>query len=705
MVFYDISGIRQHYLWMALFFVSFFGLLSGALLFFSLEHASSSTILPYTNISNDAAFDKTIALTFDDGPHPKYTPELMALLKTENVPATFFLIGKGVIEYPDVARSIVEEGFEIGNHTFTHSEHMADSAERLRYELVSTEQIIRNATERETKLFRPPFLEDVDVGEFDGGRIDSLEVKWAEDTGYIVVGATLDTRDWNVADNGTQIILERLYERLPSSGPSVILMHEHAGDGATIEALRTFIPDMKARGYRFVFVSSYFGLTPEDVMPSVTQRTFADHFLVHAARTYVMGSSSFNVLIFLISVIGIVRLWTIIALRKAYIPLLPKVSRETHTRPSLSIVVPAYNEAANIKATIRSVFRSIGPDDELIVVDDGSTDETSGVVRALQNELGPQLILLQKENGGTKGFALAHALARVRHEILICIDADTIIAPGSLDILAAHFDDPRIAAVAGKIYPARRHTLLGTFQYLEYMQGQNLDKTVFAAGNAIGVVPGALGAWRKDAIRSVGGFPHDTVVEDQDLTLALIAQGYQIAYEPLAKAYTETPNTIATFFAQRSRWVFGTLQCAWKYRTWLFSSKRSSLGYIILPNIIFFNLLIPVLVPVVDIVMILSLFRLFDISLFLLPFIIFTLLEIWCTLEGIAYERAPLFRLVPLIFWQRLFYRYLMAAAILKAFKTAFVGTLVRWGVHQRRGECHTVFDTIVTPPSARVNS
>lgn len=701
MVFYDGTGVRKQYVWAIV--IATLLLSSGfvAIAYIALTLAPSTNRISYdSSHAADPRFKKTIALTFDDGPDPLYTPALVELLKEEQVPATFFFIGGNILQHPDTARLVVSEGFEIGNHTFTHSENMAASEQRLRNELTATDRVIRDVTGRTAIMFRPPFLEDIDVGEFDGGKIEGDEVRWAEDAGYIVVGANLDTQDWNVEAGESEVILGRLGGRLQEDKPIVIVMHEHAGDGATIEALRTFIPEMKANGYRFVLVSEYFGLTKDHVMPIAPAGTVMDNVLVSAAKTYVLGASTFNWLVMFVSVIGIARMWAIVALRKTYVPLLARRGKLYADREPISIIVPAYNEEANIEATIRSAFTGLRPRDEILVIDDGSTDSTAGIVRSLQAELGKRLILMQKENGGTKGAALSFAMPHVNHRLILCIDADTIVEPDAFDLMVGHFRDPSVGAVAGKIYPARVRSLISVFQYLEYMQGQNLDKEVYAVGNAIGVVPGALGAWRKSAVMTSGGYSPDTVVEDQDLTLALLSNGWRVRYEPQAKAYTETPDTLRAFFKQRSRWVFGTLQCVWKYRTWLFSLKRPSLGWIILPNVLFFNLLIPVLVPLIDGAVVLGLLGWLNIWMVVGPFIIFTVFDIWCAIEGIAYERTSLYRLIPLVFWQRFFYRYIMAAAIAKSLAVALAGNLVRWGLQTRRGECHTALEDIVGKPS-----
>lgn len=701
MVFYDRLGIRKQYVWGSALVALFLCATTIALIYSSLAFAEVGKLPIYTNLEEDAKFAKTIALTFDDGPHPLYTPAIIELLKSEGVPATFFLIGEHVVAHPETARLIVENGFEIGNHTFTHSENVNLTESRLRNELVASDRVIRSATGLSPILFRPPFLEDIDVGEFDGGRIGGDEIRWAEAAGFVVVGANLDTQDWNVSPGQSETILQRLTDRVSPEGPNVIIMHDEAGAGASVEALRTFIPAMKREGYRFVLVSEYFGLTAAETMPKGVGLTALDNILVNAAKAFVLGTSGFNVVVLIVSALALSRLWVILAVRRMYVPFLKRMQRNTRARKPVSVLIPAYNEAANIEATVRSVFAGLKTRDEVIVVDDGSGDATAEIVKNLTGEFGKQLVLLQKENGGTKGAALSYALPYARHEIIMCIDADTVVDKGAIESLARHFDDARVGAVAGKVYPARVTSLLSAFQYLEYMQGQNLDKEVFAAGNAIGVVPGAIGAWRAKAVHGAGGYSLDTVVEDQDLTLALLTAGWKITFEPRAAAYTETPDSVKQFFRQRSRWVYGTIQCVWKYRSWIFSRTRPSLGWIILPNVIFFNLLIPLLVPVLDVAVILGLAGVVNMWAVLAPFLIYTLFDMWCAIEGLTYEKMPPKRLIPLVVWQRFFYRYVLAAAIVQSIGIALAGTFVAWGLQKRRGECHPALQNMLATGSA----
>ncbi len=712
MVFFDATGTRKRVVILcaiaALFVV---GIYTG-LATWALQSARTDPLPTYASHSGEEAYARTIALTFDDGPDPVYTHALMDLLLEHDVPAAFFLIGSNVVKHPDIARAIVENGFEIGNHTFTHSADMAASETRLRNELVTTDRVIREHTGVTARLFRPPFLEDINVGEFDGGKIGSEETRWAEKAGFIVVGGTLDTQDWDVSPGSSDVILERLHARIEPSRPVVIIMHEHAGRGATIEALREFIPAMKEAGYTFVPISEYFGLSRSDIMSPAAPLSLLDSFIISSTRLLVHGSSIFTSIIFILSVLGLARITTLLVTRRLVVPYVrrgwvPSIAQSIVSIPThygilraawpglryapVTVLIPAYNEAANIEATILSVMSGSAVPEQVIVIDDGSTDDTPLVLERIAKDYGERLQVIRRDNSGSKAGALNSALPLVRHDIVIAIDADTIIGSDAVSYLAAHFGDPQVGAVAGKVYPASMNSIYAQFQYLEYMQGQNIDKQVFAIGNSIAVVPGAIGAWRVSALEAAGGYSTDTVVEDQDLTLALLERGFRVEFEPRAVAYTETPNTAGAFFRQRSRWVFGTLQCAWKYRAHLFSRSRPTLGWIVLPNTLIFNLIIPALIPIVDGLLILGLFGFIDLTAAITPFLLYTALDMWYAIEGVANERHASLKLVSIVIWQRFFYRYIIAAAIYRGLVRAAVGELVGWGVHIRRGDCHHV--------------
>jgi cellulose synthase/poly-beta-1,6-N-acetylglucosamine synthase-like glycosyltransferase/peptidoglycan/xylan/chitin deacetylase (PgdA/CDA1 family) len=634
-----------------------------------------------------SAEPKTISLTFDDGPHPEYTPELVRLLAQEQVPATFFLVGEQVLRYPHIARTLVEQGHEIGNHSLTHEHSVHASIEHIRQELTSTDHALVSATGHSSVLYRPPFLLDINYGIVDGRLIDSGALRTIESMGLLVVGADIDTTDW---EKESVHNAEEIYSILVSGverGGHVVLMHDHGGEGATIEALRRFIPEMKERGYTFVPVSHYFNLSQEIVMPRVSQTIW--HTIISKllfART--IGDTVLYMFAAVIGILGLMRMWLIFASFRFFSARALVESDEEEPRSTIpfSVIIPAFNEEANIAATLRSINGSTLKPESIIVVDDGSTDRTASIVRTLSGIVSPPLLLLQKQNGGSKAGALRYGLAHTQEPIAVCIDADTVIDTHAFAHLLQHFSDQEVGAVAGKMYPASTKTILDKLQYIEYVQGQNLDKKVLALGSSVGIVPGAIGAWRKSAIETCGGYSTDTVVEDQDLTLALLTRGWKVEFEPRAIAFTETPATVRNFFTQRFRWMFGTLQCFYKYDSWIFSTSRPWLGFIILPNTILFSIILPLTTPFLDAFAIAGILGLVHVPVIVMVFCLLLTLDIWFAFEGLRQEKNPRYMWLALIPLQRLFYQYIAVMTVSKSIVTALSGSMVRWGQLARRG-------------------
>ncbi len=631
---------------------------------------------------SDPAFEKTIALTFDDGPDPVYTLPLARYLESEDVPATFFLVGEHALHHPSIARTLVEKGFEIGNHSFSHSDAVHESPERIRQELTTTDRAIVYATGRSPILYRPPFLLDVGFGIVDGRQVDNAVLRGIENHGLAIVSADIDTTDWEKNSIFSEDEIYRILVAGAKAGKHVVLLHDHGGHGATLGALKRFVPEMKAAGYTFVPVSHFYGLTRDEVMPPATL-ALSDYALI--LFLHVISTESFLVtLAGIIAVLSLLRMLMIVGSVRAlsYIPL-PSIQRTKH---SFAVIIPAYNEEANIGATLRSVSESTLAPARVVVVDDGSTDRTATIVRSFMEESERNVSLIQKDNGGTKAGALQYAMDSVTEDIVICIDADTIIEKHAFERMLSHFSRASVGAVAGKVYPATTNTFMEKLQYLEYVQGQNLDKRVFALWNSVGIVPGAIGAWRTKALKDVGGYTTDTVVEDQDLTLAMLTHGWNVDYEPRALAYTETPSTLRSFFNQRFRWIYGTMQCFYKYDEWLFSAQHPWLGLVVLPNILFFNIIFPFVAPILDIVAVAGLLGYVNAPLIVISFLIFLFLDVWLAWEGMSREKTPRFSLLLWIPLQRVVYQYVAALAVIKSIVTALSGSMVVWGRLVRRG-------------------
>src|SRR5258706_8779804 len=266
---------------------------------------------------------------------------------------------------------------------------------------------------------------------------------------------------------------------------------------------------------------------------------------------------------------------------------------------SVAVIVPAFNEEKVICKTIASVLASARKDFEVLVVDDGSTDLTAQVAREAYAS-DPSVKVFVKANGG-KLAAANFAVSQTDAEVVICIDADTILAVKAIPLLVRHFSDPKVGAVAGTAIVGNSVNLLTRFQAIEYVIGQYLDRRAFALFNATGIVPGAIGAWRREALLGVGGYAGDTLAEDADAKFAVTRAGWKVIYEPEAEARTEAPDTLRAFLKQRHRWMFGMLQVVYKHAGALVRGPRG-LRFITIPNVLIFQFGFSFLIPILDVV-------------------------------------------------------------------------------------------------------
>jgi len=301
------------------------------------------------------------------------------------------------------------------------------------------------------------------------------------------------------------------------------------------------------------------------------------------------------------------------------------------------------------------------------------------------------------DNGG-KARALNRGMAEAKGEVIVALDADTLFPPDTIPKLARWFADPRVGAVAGNALVGNRRNLITRWQALEYVTAQNLERRALAALGAVTVVPGAVGAWRRAALEELGGYPDDTLAEDQDLTIAMQRAGWRVEFDPEARAYTEAPETVAGLLKQRFRWSFGTLQCIYKHRAALFSVKRPVLGFIALPQIWLFQIVLTAIAPLVDLAIIWSLISATygwafhptewspdDLARPLFYWAAFVFLDLSAGALGMAMERrAPWGDMVWLPI-QRFGYRQLMYYVVVKSIDAALHGVRVSWGKLERR--------------------
>jgi peptidoglycan-N-acetylglucosamine deacetylase len=647
-----------------------------------------------------------IALTFDDGPDREWTPRILDLLKQEQVPATFFIIGANGQANPQLVRRILAEGHDLGNHTFTHPNLGEMPLLITNLELTATQRLIEAVTGRSTKLFRPPYF-----GDAEPTTPDEVEpVVLAQDLGYLTVGLRNDPDDWALpgADEIVKRTIESATNPDPDSRGQVVLLHDGGGDRSqTLAALPRLITDLRAKGFKFVTISDLAGLSKDQAMPPVARGGGAwDSLFVRAdAITFYSLSLIGWALrwIFLVGIVlGLARMVLIGALalaqwmraRRREAAYAAGVTRIDE--PLVSVIVPAYNEERVITKTVGSLLASTYRHLEIVVVDDGSPDRTAEVVRERFPDE-PRLRIFRKENGG-KAEALNYGLLRSSGEIIVALDADTIFPQQTIAALSRRFSDPRIGAVAGNAKVGNRINLVTRWQALEYITSQNLDRRAFASLNCITVVPGAVGAWRRDLLELAGGFTSDTLAEDQDLTLRIRRLGHLIGYEENAVAWTEAPDTLGTLAKQRFRWAYGTLQCLWKHRDALFQWRYGALGWIALPNNWIFQIIFPLLSPIMDLTLVwAALSAVLDrlqhpnehsfgnLKQVLFYYALFLAVDWLAAAFAFALEKGERWKLLWWLFLQRFCYRQVMYYVMIRSVATAAHGAVVGWGKLERK--------------------
>lgn len=350
----------------------------------------------------------------------------------------------------------------------------------------------------------------------------------------------------------------------------------------------------------------------------------------------------------------------------------------------VSVIIPAYNEEDNIHSTIMSILESSVEELEILVMNDGSKDRTGAIVQEIEKQYPKKVRLYNLKNGG-KARALNYGFRLARYDVVVTMDGDTVFDRYAIARLARHFHDPNVMAVAGKVCATNSRNILNLFQWAEYVITQNMDKEALNLVNAIGVVPGPVGAWRRSVVLEVGGYSLDTMVEDQDLTLALIARGYRVLYEPQALAYSETPFFLKDFYKQRSRWIFGTLQCVWKYKRYLLSFRRPAMGWAVLLNTIIFSFFLSLLIPLMDFLLVIALLVGFARSTFLL-YLLFVGIDLLYATFGFWREKSKKWLIVTLPV-QRLFYRFIIAVVVWRSVIKAIEGAESQWNKVRKRGD------------------
>ena len=645
-----------------------------------------------------------VALTFDDGPDAKWTPKILDILEAKHAPATFFVIGENALAHPLLLKRILDDGDELGNHSYTHPNMALVSPRGTRIELNTTQRLVEAYTGRAMRLARVPYFGDAEPTTED----ELIPVLRAQEAGYINVGLHVDTEDWQRP--GVQAIINNALDAVDENSPdnnksrNIILLHDSGGNREeTVQALPAIIDGLRARGYTIVPTSQLAGLTPAQVNPRISGSDLvAVRFDVSIFLILAGLNALLRFLFFIAIFIGTAR-----AILLAVLALRSNLPRNRPVPPAIdpdrfvSVLIPAFNEARVIEASVRRVLASEDVRVEVIVIDDGSKDETSAIVaRAFADE--PRVKLLTLENGG-KARALNQGLAVAKGDVIVALDADTQFEPLTIARLSRWFADEEVGAVAGNAKVGNRINIVTRWQAVEYVTAQNLERRALSRFDAITVVPGAVGAWRRAALDSVGGYPHDTLAEDQDLTIAIQRAGWLVDYDVDAVAWTEAPESFGALAKQRFRWAFGTLQCLWKHRRILRERRPAGLALVGIPQAWLFQIGFALISPLIDLALGISIISTIlrvhqhgwrqtqsDVLYMAAYWVAFTAIDAVC--GWIAYRLEPREKRYPvlLLLLQRFVYRQIMYSVVVRAVSSAVRGPWVGWGKLERSGRVAT---------------
>ncbi|MFI6282238.1 bifunctional polysaccharide deacetylase/glycosyltransferase family 2 protein [Streptomyces sp. NPDC050988] len=692
--------------------------------------------------------DKTIALTFDDGPNPTWTPQILKILEANDVPGTFFVVGSMVSRYPSIVKDLVDQGNEIGIHTFTHVDLSYQSDDRIAREMDQTQLALAGAAGITTTLFRAPYSSEADA-------IDNYSwpvYKKLGEEGYTSVFVDTDSDDWKRP--GVSKIIKWA---TPSKNKGAsVLFHDAGGERSqTVKALGTYIKKMKAKGYTFTTISGAIrqgngqnaenaenaqsgqaaqngqqpgseqseqagGQVPGGQQGQQGQQPGQEGQLgqagqaggvnsLQAAHRTATGTTLYEGKA-LVAAVAVAE-WTVpglaaglavvgVAVMGRFGMMLILARRHyrqrnkrrfswgpTVTQP-VSVIVPAYNEKECIANTLESLAKSTHPI-EIIVVDDGSTDDTSQIARDAARSFGMTNVrVIRQENAG-KPAALNNGVRSASYDIVVMMDGDTVFEPDAVHQLVQPFADPEVGAVAGNAKVGNRNTIIGAWQHIEYVMGFNLDRRMYDLLRCMPTIPGAIGAFRRDAVLEVGGMSEDTLAEDTDITIAMHRGGWRVVYQEHARAWTEAPASLKQLWSQRYRWSYGTMQALWKHRKSLTDKGPSGrFGRVGMPLVVIFQIVTPVFAPLIDVFTAYSMIFI-DFKAALLAWLAVLGIQLVCAAYAFRLDREK-YRYLLMMPLQQLAYRQMMYLVLIHSCITALTGGRLRWQKLKRTGEVGT---------------
>lgn len=643
--------------------------------------------LPYRMEKFGQPTPEKLVLTFDDGPDPEFTTQILDDLSNLDVKASFFVVGRAVMGHPDILRRMFDEGHEVGLHTFTHPRMDKISEYRREIEINSSQNLINSVANRGTIFYREPFQRS--GGPIAATRVQPLEA--LQSRGYLIAGMDIVPKDWTGLSANE--IVEYVVNGVLNGEGNVILLHDGGGAdrSASVKAVPGIVRELRALGYEFTTLSDLVGKPLHETNPVVEgSEVVFDRVSFLTLSTTMIGIVWIFWIVLVIGVCRSLLLLVLSAFRRRN-----KCLSEGFA-PKVCIVIPAFNETKVIQDCVNAALASDYENLQVMVVDDGSFDNTIDKLLVYRNN--PRVRVLSQCNQG-KWCALNRALEDNSAEIVVSIDADTIICPDAVRHMVRHFQDSRVGAVAGKVIIGNQTTLLTRLQSFEYTIAHTFERRAFDLVNGIMVVPGAIGAWRVEALRQVGGYSHQTMTEDCDMTLSVIRAGYRVTYEENARAFTEAPDTVSSLLAQRLRWTLGMLQSSWKHKWSIFEGR--SIGWITIPDTLVFGYLFPLLAPIVDLFLLILLFNFLSSDWsgevgtsiastpdhLLLAYLALPAIDFLLAFVAVLTDRDAKLRSLWLFPLQRFYYRQIMYFSVYRALHRAATGKLASWNKLRRSGQ------------------
>ena len=353
--------------------------------------------------------------------------------------------------------------------------------------------------------------------------------------------------------------------------------------------------------------------------------------------------------------------------------------------PLVTILVPAFNEEKVIQNAIRSLLELEYPAYDILVIDDGSTDETYAKAAELEGYYGRATVRVVSKSNGGKASALNTGIGLARTPFVLCMDGDSRLAPGSLKYAMPHFRDSRVGAVAGNVKVVNRRNLWTLLQALEYIEGLNMARRAQGFLRAVNIVPGPIGIFRRDALTRVGGYDTDTYAEDADLTLKLLTAGWHMVYEDRAIAYTEAPEHLHQLLKQRYRWTRGILQALKKHSAAFFSPRKRFATWLSLQSMLFEAIAWPIMNVFGNTFFSIAALAAGAPTYVLYWWLLLTWLDLAAALHTVAMEEEDL-RLVPMAILYRFFFITTVDVAKICATVEEFLNVKMGWGKLQRAG-------------------